>query len=304
MRRLLGVVSFVAIVVSACGFSVSGSTDADAAASSGGSTSSGASGASSSSSGASGSTSSSSGGDSDASTNGEGGAKVDSGCNPIVIDDPLNTAVNTNLWIKANNDAAADYPKLETNVIATKAMTALIAPFGGSKRGGIWLKQRVPTRSFTVTFEYLVRCQGLCADGLAFSWTNPPNEAGLNTGGIGDGLGVPDAPGGAFSVMYIKNYEGGGTTKEPTLALHRLTTTMPGAIPSSQTFDDLVRQLRAVTIRYRNGNATFSTPGLSASGQAPGDFLGYVGFSAGSGSSSQAVFVSSFHGEFADCDLP
>jgi len=157
-----------------------------------------------------------------------------------------------------------------------------------------------------VTFDYIINCNGTCADGMAVMWLNPQDAEDLEDGEGGERVGVPKAPGGAWSITLLKNFDTGTTEKAPTLTIHRLTDGMPGMTGSNQSSDTLVRSLRTVTMKYRKGKASFSIPGVATTSdqEAPGGFMGYFGFTAASGSQSQAAFVSSFRGVFADCDLP
>lgn len=232
-------------------------------------------------------------------------ADADAGCVPTVIDDALST-IDLERWITTANGPG--YPQVEPSPPGVaKAMISLIPPMTASKRGAIWLKTPVPTRAFDVKLEYFVNCpyNAVCADGFGVAWLDTPDAADLPIANGGGALGIPDKKGGAVTVTLLKNMTINYTLNPVTLAVRTITDAAPGISDAASIDDGLVKQLRGMTIRLRKGVATVTVGGTTTTtGNTDSDFVGYVGIAAATGSSVDAVYVSSFHGEFYDCDPP
>lgn len=235
---------------------------------------------------------------------------LDAGCVPVVVDDTL-TTVNPMRWFGSSTQA--DYPAAKDPGNG-QTMIALNASMQPSQRAGLWLRDRVPTTAFDVTFDYLVACKDdqYCADGMAAAWVDTEDAGSLGNGGAGRTLGIPKLSGGAAAIRLDVKLSDPDLAEDtfPTLMLHAMDA---GPTDSSPTkvlrVDTLVRELRRVQLRLRKGQLTVMTSNdagdvISAVGPTRSGFVGYFGFTASTGLHYDAAYVSSFHGEFYACDPP
>jgi hypothetical protein len=234
---------------------------------------------------------------------GDAAGPGDAGCVPTVIDDALST-IDVQRWLPA--PSMGGFPKADPNPPGMpKPMIALITPMTAHLSGGLWLSAPVPTHAFDVTFDYFVDCpnpgdayNSLCADGLAVAWIDTKNALDLAGGKDGNSLALPTMRGGAVTITVAQNDK----QTPVTLAIRTITTVAPGSASKSITNDSLVKRLNTAAIRLRNGKVAVTVRGLGIEGSTASDFVGYFGFTAATGDAKQGAYVSSFHGEFYDCD--
>jgi hypothetical protein len=235
---------------------------------------------------------------------GGGDAGADAACVPTVIDDALST-IDLSRWLPS--PSMGGFPKADPNAPGmAKPMIALIDPMKASQRGGLWLNTPVPTHAFDVTFDYFIDCPNndFCADGLAAGWIDTTSALDLAGGNGGGALALPNKNGGAVTITMLKNMTSGYTLNPVTLATRTITTSAPGDSTMSIADDSLVKQLRTASLRLRNGKVSVTIGGLTITGTTASDFTGYFGFTAATGTNFDGVYISSFHGEFYDCDPP
>lgn len=236
----------------------------------------------------------------------------DAGCVPVVFDDAL-TTIDELRWFREGTQA--DYP-MAKDPGSGKTMVAINASMQASQRSGLWLRERVPTTAFDVSFEYLVACNDgqYCADGVAASWVDTSDAGTLGNGFGGKSLGIPKLSGGAAGIrLDVKLSDPDlGEDTFPTLLVHAMDAGPSDDTPSkSLRHDTLIGVLRTVKLRLRKGQLTVSTATAADAGDAVSivgatrsGFVGYFGFTASTGSHYDAAYVSSFHGEFYACDPP
>lgn len=234
----------------------------------------------------------------------------DAGCVPIVIDDPL-TAIDELRWLKSSTQA--DYPMAKDAGTGT-TMAAVNASMQPSQRAGLWLRERVPTTAFDVTFDYLVACNdgAYCADGVAVAWVDTTNTSDLSNGNAGRALGIPKLGGGAAAIKLDVKLADPDDEEDtfPTLMIHAMDAGPSDETPTGTTvMNSLVGELRKATLRLRDGKLTVTSSNaagevVTVSGPTRSGFLAYFGFSASTGLHFDAAFVGSFHGEFYACQPP
>lgn len=234
----------------------------------------------------------------------------DAGCVPVVVDDAL-TTFDELRWLASSTQA--DYPSAQDAGVG-KPMVAVNASMQPSQRTGFWLRERVPTTAFDVTFDYLVVCTAgaYCADGVAAAWVDTNDAGALSNAGGGEALGIPRLSGGAAAIRLDVRLSNPNLSEDtfPTLMVHAMDAGPSAQTPTKKvTLDTLVGELRRVTLRLRNGQLSASSANdagesVSIVGPTRSGFVGYFGFTAATGSHTDATYVGSFHGEFYDCEPP
>ncbi len=232
----------------------------------------------------------------------------DSGCVPVVVDDPL-TSISVLTWQTVSSQS--DFPQAKDPGTGT-LMAALNATDQPSQHAGLWLRHPVPTTAFDVSFDYLIACKGgqYCADGVAAAWLDTLDAGALEKGNPGKELGIPKQSGGAAAVkLDVKLSDPNvGDDTFPTLIVHAMEAGTSTTSPTNMKVDNaLVGQLRRIKLHLRKGQLTVDSiddagAAITVVGATRSGFVGYFGFAASTGAHYDSAYIGSFHGEFYACE--
>ena len=233
----------------------------------------------------------------------------DSGCVPVVVDDPLTgTTISVLTWQTVSSQA--DFPQAKDP--GTGTLMAAINPTNQTSRhAGLWLRNPVPTTAFDVSFDYLIACEAdeYCADGVAAAWLDTLDASALETGNPGKELGIPKLGGGAAAIkLDVKLSDPKGDDTFPTLIVHAMDAGTSDKTPTNmERADALVGELRRIKLHLRKGQLTVDSiddagTAITVAGPTRSGFVGYFGFAASTGLHYDSAYIGSFHGEFYACE--
>ena len=233
----------------------------------------------------------------------------DSGCVPVVVDDPLNaTTISVLTWQTVSSQSA--FP--QTKDPGTGTLMAALNATEKSQNAGLWLRNPVPTTAFDVSFDYLIACaEGeYCADGVAAAWLDTLDAGALEQGNPGKELGIPKQPGGAAAVKLDVKLSAPDPKDDtfPTLIVHAMEAgTSDTSATSMKRGDALVGEVRRITLHLRKGQLTVNSTNdagttIAVVGATRSGFVGYFGFAASTGAHYDSAYIGAFHGEFYACE--
>jgi hypothetical protein len=229
-------------------------------------------------------------------------------CSPEVeVVDALTTGLDTlNRWKLEADASNVGYPRIEPSPFGVAALS-LLRGATSDARGGLWLRERVPTQAFDISLSFFIGCDA-CADGLAVAWLEALDLRVTDNANTGRSFGLPRAVrGGAAAIDLYQNAETGDGTAPGLQLLDLDGVRDPGTYgwtKAALPVPGVTKAEHKLELRARKGDVEARIDGgPSVKARVKVGFLeGLFGITAATGGDTARFFVRNLDARFYRCD--